>query len=190
MSHAIEYFTTDKRSNIMNVANEFAFYNTDRGENPGGSYHGNMTIHDTPICESYDEAVQFIEEHDRGWYDDHAVQYKDKSRLKPTKQMEALKARMQKNLEDKCAYANEHSVKSRKAEFSRCEKCGSRVATKYVKTSHCPVCGNDMRAEYIIERLKKYDDDMIKIKKQYAELEKKQQGKCPVRWLVKVEVHC
>ena len=190
MSHAVEYITVEKRSEVMATAEEFAFYNVDRGENPCGSYHGQMTIHDKPICESYEEAEKFIDNHDNGFYDDHAVQYKDKSALKPTKQMENLKARMKKNAEDKNAYAEKHSVKNRKSEFAGCKKCGSKIATKYMRTDRCPVCGNDLRAEYVLERLEKYDDDYDEMRKKYAELEKKQKGKCPVRWLVKVEVHC
>lgn len=189
MSHAVDYFTVEKRSEIIPSAEEYAFYNTDREENPCGSYHGNMTIHND-ICESYDDAMEFIEKHDSGWYSDHAVQYKDKSELKPTKQMENLKARMHKNTDDRNEYQKKHSVRNRKAEFSRCEKCGSRIATGYMKSNRCPVCGHDMRAEYIIERLAKYDEDFKKMQQQYKELEKKQTGKCPIKWLVKVEVHC
>lgn len=189
MGHAIEYITVDKKSEIMKAAEEYAHYNVDRGENPSGSYHGRMTIHND-VCESYQEAVRFIERHDRGFYDDHAVQYKDKSNLKPTKQMENLKVRMQKNVSDKNEYAEKHSVKNRKSEFAGCKKCGSKIATKYMRTDRCPVCGNDLRADYILERLKKYADDWEQMNKQYAELEKNQKGKCPTRWLVKVEVHC
>lgn len=190
MSHAIEYITTDKRTEIMTVADEFAFYNVDRGENPHGSYHGRMTIHDKPICESYEDAKQFIDAHDNGWYDDHAVQYKDKSQLKPTRQMETLKERMNKAIADKRAFAEEHSVQSRKADFVGCKKCGSKVAVSYLRTNRCPVCGNDLRPDYVIKRLEKYDADLDKMRKQYAELERNQKGKCPVKWLVKVEVHC
>lgn len=39
-------------------------------------YHGNMTVHDK-VCKNWEEAKQFIEHHDTGWYSDHAVRYKD-----------------------------------------------------------------------------------------------------------------
>ena len=188
--HAIDYITVNKKSEIMKTANEYAYWNVDPYENESRIYHGGMTIHDYPICESYEEAHKFIENHDRGFYDDHAVQYKDKSALKPTKQMETLKARIEKNKEEKIAYAKAHSVKERKSEFVGCKKCGSKIATKYLRANHCPVCGKDLRAEYIIERLKKYDEDLEKLQVQYDELVKNQKGKCPVKWLVKVEVHC
>ena len=73
MGHAVEYFTANKRSDIMRIAEEFAFYNTDRGENPTGDYHGNMTIHDNVVCESYMQAYEKINQWDTGFYSDHAV---------------------------------------------------------------------------------------------------------------------
>ena len=149
-----------------------------------------MTIHDKPICDSYAEAEAFIKRHDTGCYSDHAVQYKDKSALKPTKQMQTLGARIAKARADKSIYAKVHSVRERKSEFAGCKNCGSKIAVKYLRRECCPVCGTDLRADYIKERLKKYDADIAKMEKQMQELEKNQKGKCPVRWLVKVEVHC
>ena len=188
--HQIEYYTVDKRKEIMEVASEFAFYNTDRGENPTGSYHGNMTIHDKPICESYEEAKERIDEWDTGWYSDHAVQYKDKSKLNPTKQMETLEARAKKLIDDKKEYLEAHAVRNRKSELIGCAKCGSKIARSYLRGDRCPVCGTDMKPEYVIERIRKYEADYKAVMKQIEELRRKQSGKCPVRWLVKVEVHC
>lgn len=190
MGHAINYFTVDDKSGIMRVAENYARHNTDMEENPSGSYHGNMTIHKNTICESYEDAEVFIKRHDTGWYSDHAVQFKDKNVLKPTKQMESIKARADKMAKDRAEYAEKHAVKNRKSEFAGCKKCGSKVAIKYLRGDKCPVCGQDLRAEYIVERLKKYNEDIVKLDKQYAELKNNQQGKCPIKWLVKVEVHC
>ena len=190
MGHAVDYITADKRSEIMRVAERFASLNTDRLENPAGSYHGNMHIHDMPVCESYDEAIDMIEGWDTGWYSDHAVQYKDKSALKPTKQMLALKAKADKLAADKQAFIESHSLKSRKSEFIGCKNCGSKLSLKHLKGNRCPLCGTDLRADYIIERIKKYDKDREEAIDQYQKLQAKQTGKCPVRWLVKVEVHC
>lgn len=190
MGHAVEYFTTDKRGEIMAIAKEYASLNVDRGENPSGSYHGRMTIHDTPICESYEDAYDKIESWDNGWYDDHAVQYKDKSSLEPTKAMLANKKRAIKLIEDKRAYEEKHDLRARKSEYIGCKTCGSKLALKYLRGNMCPLCGTDLRADYVVERIAKYNADYKKLSAQYAEMEKKQKGKCPIRWLVKVEVHC
>ena len=113
--HTISYITVEKRSDIMKAAQEFAYYNVDRIENPSRSYHGGMTIHDTPVCESYQDAQGFIELRDKGFYDDHAVQYKDKGALKDTKQMTALLERISKQRKDREEYEKTHSVKTRKS---------------------------------------------------------------------------
>ena len=190
MGHAIDYYVTDKRSNIMSVAEKHAFYNTDRGENPSGSYHGNMHIHDKPICESYEDAVEHIASWDTGWYSDHAVQFKDRDALKPTKQMESLRMKADKIRADKAEYIKKHSIKERKSEYSGCKKCGSRLSNKHLRSNRCPLCGADLRADYIVERIDKYDKDCEETLKKLEELKRKQSGKCLIRWLVKVEVHC
>lgn len=189
MGHAIDYITVEKKPDIMKAAQKYAYYNADPYENESRSYHGNMTIHNQ-ICDSYEDAMKFIERHDTGWYSDHAVQYKDKSALKPTKQMESLKERADKMAKDRAEYQEKHAIKNRKSEFAGCKKCGSKIAVKYMSGDKCPVCGNDLRAEYVIERVKKYNEDIYKLDKQYAELKSRQNGKCPIKWLVKVEVHC
>ena len=190
MGHAVDYFTTNKRSEIMAIAEEYAFYNTDRGENPTGSYHGRMTIHDKPICESYDEAHDFICRNDNGWYDDHAVQYKDKSALAPTKAMLANKEKARKLMADKKAYEEKHDPRARKAEYIGCKTCGSKLSREYLRGNKCPMCGTDLRADYVVERIAKYNADYKKLLEQYMEMESKQKGKCPIKWLVKIEVHC
>ena len=190
MGHAINYITVNKRNEIWPAAEDFAFYNTDRGENPSGSYHGNLKIHDSIMCECYDDAVAKIEELDTGWYSDHAVQFKDKSALKPTKTMLALKAKAEKLNADKHAYIEAHSLKNRKSVFIGCKKCDSKLAVQYLKGNKCPLCGNELRADYIVERIKKFDADIKEADRQYNEMRNKQTGKCPARWLVKVEVHC
>lgn len=190
MGHAIDYITVESRKDIIPTAEEYAYYNVDPYENTSRSYHGNMHIHDNIICESYEDAKEKIDALDKGWYDDHAVQFKDKSKLKPTKQMESMIAKVLKCKADRETYLNSHSVRMHKSEFIGCKNCGSKLARNYLKSETCPVCGKDLRAEYIIERLKKYDDDIEQTNNKFKELQKKQTGKCPVKWLVKVEVHC
>lgn len=190
MGHATNYITVDKRSEIWPAAENYAFYNTDRGENPTGSYHGNLRIHDTPVCESYEEAVEMINGWDTGWYSDHAVQYKDKSALNPTKQMQAIQDRSDKMLQDKHEYIKAHSLKNRKSAYIGCKECGSKISVKHLRGNACPLCGTDLRPDYVIERIKKYDRDNEALLDQYIELKNKRSGKCPIKWLVKVEVHC
>ena len=190
MGHAVDYIVVNKRDEVWKAAEAFAFYNTDRQENPSGTYHGNMTIHDNVICEDYKQAYDKIQQWDDGWYSDHAVQFRDTDAMKPTKAVEALMAKASKISADKKDYIEKHSLKERKSEFIGCKKCGSKLANKYLKGNRCPVCGEDLRAEYIVKRIEKYNKDYNDALDKVRELKKKQAGKCPVRWLVKVEVHC
>lgn len=75
MSHQITYrtyhcSTTEKQ--ILKDLNGFAY---DPQESSG--YHGGMTFHRDIVCKNIDEAIEKVKELDKGWYDDHAVFYKD-----------------------------------------------------------------------------------------------------------------
>ena len=190
MGHAIDYIVVEKREDIMAEAEDFAYWNVDEQENPSRSYHGNLKIHDNIICESYDEAIKKIESLDRGWYDDHAVQFKDKNALAPNKAMETLDEKMAKNREDKKKYEKEHSISKRKSALIGCPNCGSKLSVKHLNGEYCPVCRQDLRAEYILDRLEKFDIDYEVMKKNYRDIVKNRKEKCPIKWLVKVEVHC
>ena len=75
MSHRIEYLTypcstTEKQ--ILKDLNRFAY---DPQESSG--YHGGLQFHRDIICKNYKEAIAKVTALDKGWYDDHAVFYKD-----------------------------------------------------------------------------------------------------------------
>ena len=190
MGHAINYYSVDKRSDIMKIAKLHAMHNTDMQENPNGDYHGNMTIHDDIICNSREEAEAVIESLDRGWYDDHAVRYKIAEQLEPTKQMLAEKARGEKIMESKLDFEAKHSLFNRKSKTVKCKHCESTLTISYLSDYKCPVCGTDLRAEYIVEKIDKYMNDYKESLRRYSEMKERQSAKCPTKWLVKVEVHC
>ena len=75
MSHAIrflDYHCSTSENAILREINSFAY---DPQETCG--YHGNMTFHKEPVYKTREEAAAAIEKLDRGWYDDHAVRYRD-----------------------------------------------------------------------------------------------------------------
>ena len=56
------------------MANEFAYYNCDRYENPDRKYHGNMKVFENKIFNCVEDADAFIERYgDSGYYRDCAV---------------------------------------------------------------------------------------------------------------------
>lgn len=78
--HAIRHITVQKSKTtpqrILKDLNKWAF---DPYESSG--YHGNMHFHEYPVYKNREEAEKAIESLDRGWYDDHAVLYKDGRKL-------------------------------------------------------------------------------------------------------------
>ena len=131
-----------------------------------------------------------IEEWDTGWYSDHAVQFKDKGALKPTKQMETLKNTINETRRKRDEFIKVHMPNNVKAELIGCKKCNSKIAKKYLQGTYCPVCHADLRPKLTMDRIRGYDTKISELEAKYAQLEKNQKGKCPVKWLVKVEVHC
>lgn len=75
MSHAIRHMTyhcSTSEKSILKDIGEFAY---DPEESCG--YHGNMHFHKEPVYKNREEAEKAIEKLDKGWYDDHAVRYRD-----------------------------------------------------------------------------------------------------------------
>ena len=75
MSHAIrylDYHCSISEKAILKDLNSFAY---DLQET--GGYHGNLKFHKEPVYKNREEAEKAIEKMDNGWYDDHAVRYRD-----------------------------------------------------------------------------------------------------------------
>ena len=75
MSHAIkhlDYHCSISETSILKDINSFAY---DPQESHG--YHGDLTFHKEPVYKDRDEALKAIETFDKGWYNDHAVRYRE-----------------------------------------------------------------------------------------------------------------
>lgn len=75
MSHQVGYFEEHcsvSEHAILKKLNGFAY-----DPQESGGYHGNIHFHRDVVCKNRDEAEQWIKEHDRGWYDDHAIFFKN-----------------------------------------------------------------------------------------------------------------
>ena len=195
MGHCIGFRVCEKKEDIMGECREFAFMNTDRGENRSGSYHGNMTIIDGKICDDERAAREYLEEKSRnGFYSDYAVQFHDISAVKiESKKIGALRERIKKLQDDKAAYVKAHAMETHSANLIGCPHCGSKLAKEYIAKHHtnrCFVCGKDMRAQYIIDRERKYDTDAEELCQKLRAERLKSASKAPIKWLAKIEVHC
>ena len=75
MSHAIRYLTyhcSASEAAILKDINGFAY---DPEETNG--YHGNLHFHRDIVCANEKEAKEMIDKLDKGWYDDHAVFFRE-----------------------------------------------------------------------------------------------------------------
>ena len=75
MSHQIGYkiyHCSTSETQILKDLNSFAY---DPQESSG--YHGNLKFHRDIVCKTAEEAKEKIKQLDNGWYDDHAVFFKD-----------------------------------------------------------------------------------------------------------------
>ncbi len=142
------------------------------------------------VCGSREEAENYIEKHDNGWYDQLAVKYLD--RIAPTTKAykdliarrDAIFATLQER-QNKVHYSSQNT----KAEYVTCKHCGSRLSTKHIKSNSCPLCGMDLRPASALSAIdtskKMYNEVLKKIKA--VEVKSNKKGK--VRWLVKIEYH-
>lgn len=77
MGYCTDYIVVDKKKDIMGVAQDFAFYNTNRRENPSGSYNNVLDILEGTVYEDFDSANLKASELEtiRGSYNDFAIPF-------------------------------------------------------------------------------------------------------------------
>lgn len=156
----------------------------------GDGYGTDRIAFSDVVCDNYDAAHTYIQKIDKGFYDGLAVKYYDFSKVKGTKKVDDLEKKIAETREKKSAFADAHSVKSQKAAFIGCPKCGSKLSRERLRGNSCPLCGMDLRAPSTLERLKSYDTRISEYEKQIAEERQKNKKKARIMWLVKFEYHC
>lgn len=191
MSHNIEHYDypehVDKRivDNNLNIHVKQATW----AEGGGGLPSAIRWL--DAVCESYEDAEEYIKAHDKGWYDQLAVKYKEYPTTKETQTQKELEERCIKLEDMRNEYIKEHSIKNRKSEFIGCPNCGSKIKVSFLRTEYCPVCKTDLRPKSTIDKIKKYDE---RIKAAYKQLDENRRKsamkyKPKIRWLVKIEYH-
>lgn len=130
------------------------------------------------------EAEEYVQNHAQKWSSAIAVKVGDFSKIFPVtagekKEVQKL-ADMQKKFDNWESDLIER-VKKSKSAHRGCKHCGSKIAVKYVKTSHCPVC-SDMKFietdtdrknyEFLRNNLKAQKDKVNILSKKYDEKNK------------------
>lgn len=184
--HNICYVDLDGKKTIRDVR----WYVGDAVSHSGDGY-GTESVTDLGVFDNYESARQAIEKKDSNgsWYGGYAAKYYDYSTAKKTKAMSDLEAKIADVIEKRKTFTNEHMPNAVKAELITCKHCGSKIAKKFLHTTSCPVCRTDMRPEYVMEKIKGYEQKERELRKKIED-EKEKQKKCRKEmWLVKYEYH-
>lgn len=181
--HYVDYDEKTKKSEIMEDIEEMA-------AEDGDGYCSRMTWHITvPPFETREEAKRFIEQNDKGWYDDHAVRYKDYSSATKTAKIIEYENKIDELQKAKRAYFEAHSIHSFQAKHIGCPKCESRLNKEYIVGNSCPLCRTDLRSKTTIDKLNWYEQKIADYRERIEAEKRKQSKNCKVMWLVKYEYH-
>lgn len=93
-----------------------------------------------------------------------------------TKKAKDLQRRIKETQDKAEKYAAENSIHTHTSEFRGCKKCGSKLATKYIKGENCPLCGNDLRSETVTKTLRNYKEKINALTKE-LQVEMKKVGR-------------
>lgn len=145
------------------------------------------------ICDSYEEAMSFIEKNDKGWYDSLAVRCRSYTKPASSQRIAFLQSKVNELKQKYEERDGRLCFAKRTSAFISCPHCQSKLAKQYLKSNYCPVCHADMRSKTELgilnnmsEQLKKRRTELNEEIKSYN---KKRQDSAQIRWLVKIEYH-
>lgn len=191
MSHNIKYFiykeNVDRRKVQADLDNYVA--HEDWQEGCSGLNSPIRWIENCGVLNSYDEALEYIKSHDKGWYDSLAVRFKDCADIE-TPALKKARERVTAALKKRNELEYKPHFENTKSTLIGCRKCGSKISREHLKGNNCPVCGVDMRPQTVLDTLAKHQRNVDKAK-DLVEKEKQKaiakHGK--TKWLVKIEYH-
>lgn len=190
MGHNIQYYTYPVNTSKEKIESELQEYaQKATWQEGGGGLHSPIRFVDR-IMANYDEAKEFLENNDRGFYDQLAVKFKQIPKGKTTKKIDNLKAKLSSVRQERYTLNSVVAAQSFKADYVGCRHCGSKINRAYIKSNFCPICRGDMRSDTTQKKLKALSD---KIEKLEEELQKEERALATktsdIFWLVKIEYH-
>ena len=191
MAHNIKYFEYKEGVSQKKVQASLDSYvaHEDYQEGCSGLNTPIRWIENCGVLNSYDEALEYIKSHDKGWYDSLAVRYR---------QCDGKKTASLKKAEEKADAAkgkfadlnNKFHFADIKAAFIGCRNCGSKISREYLEDNYCPICDSDMRPQSTLDALERYKENLHKANALLFEERKKNLAKNgKTMWLVKIEYH-
>lgn len=166
------------------AAEEFAYNNVDRYENPSGAYHGNFMFYDK-VFNSEDEALAFFRS--LGTYNDGVAMIKEPTMSIQTKYDNKVSAIQKKK---RALYASVvEKFKERTSKTVGCKVCGTRIdkQTALERYLFCPVCNNFLVSDTVKARFINFKKQLKAAEIQYAK-DCAEGGK--IRYWAKYSVHC
>ena len=114
--------------------------------------------------------------------------------IKPSKKLENLKARYEKECDKRMALKNKTDCRNFKAKLITCPGCESKINKKYIEYCKCPLCGEDLRSETTKKLLAKYNENIKNLEDLIENEERRLKEKCmkgmknvkdaPIKYLV------
>lgn len=190
MSHNIKYGIYEENVNKSEVQAEWDEYAAKDDWQEGCCGLASPIRWIDHVCADYDEAHEYIREHDKGWYDQLAVKYRGTEKPK-TKAYENLVTRRKEVYDTLKARENKvhYSADNTKSEYVSCKSCGSRLATKFIRSNSCPLCKTELRPASALNSIDTSKKMLKEIDKKIKEMEIKASKKAKIYWLVKIEYH-
>ena len=142
------------------------------------------------VLPDYEAAVEYINQHDKGWYDQLAVKYKNVPHGKTSKKLQDLKTKLSTAYQEYRTLDSVIAAQSFKADYVGCKHCGSKINRTYIKSNFCPICRTDMRSDTVQKKLSSMKAKIDKLNEDIKAEERSLAAKSnEVCWLVKIEYH-
>lgn len=190
MGHAVNYVFLEAKDKDramkegLALAEERAFYNVDREENPSGSYDNSFRFYDKTF-DNEDDAIAFFDS--LGSYMDGVCLVRE-----ATKGAKSKYAKIQDRVSKKKKELREKAIEKFKERTSAsvgCKKCGTRIKSEEALKNNliCPQCRNWLVPDSYKDKLKKLDES-LEVAQRQLQNDTKESGK--PRFWAKFEVHC
>ena len=134
------------------------------------------------VCQTRQQAEEYLETVPTSY----AVKYK--IGIEPSQKMVSLAKRLEEKKSKLTAYETTQYEKKFIGDFISCSHCKSKVNAKYVKPPLCPVCGEDMRTQKVVETLESLKKAVQNLEKRYEETTRKYHSKFTggEKWIIRL----